>query len=107
MKRVPVRNSVYYYEQCSVHVRTNSIRPASANSQGTDLSDTFQFLEQINGVQLDQYTMVSYDVRSLFTNVPLKERIDTNYKLIRVYVIVAYHFYQKYIYIMITLNMFF
>ena len=52
------------------------IRPASVNSHGTDLKDTFQFLEQINGVQLDQYTMISYDVRSLFTNVPLKETID-------------------------------
>ena len=50
------------------------IRPAASSS--TDIKDTFQFVEQVNGMDLTDKFMVSYDVRSLFTNVPLAETID-------------------------------
>ena len=54
----------------------NIIRPAASNTIGTDLKDTFQFVEQVNGIDLSNKYMVSYDVKSLFTNVPLVETID-------------------------------
>ena len=52
------------------------IRPASLNKFGTDLKDTFQFVNQIKTVDMGGSVMVSLDVRSLFTNVPLYETID-------------------------------
>ena len=42
----------------------------------TDLKDTFHFVEQIKSVDLSTGVMVSFDVKSLFTNVPLQETID-------------------------------
>ena len=53
----------------------NIIKPASTNKFDTDLKDSFQFLSHLEGFNLNNYFMVSYDVRSLFTNVPLKETI--------------------------------
>ena len=53
----------------------NIIKPASTNKFDTDLKDSFQFLNHLEGFNLNNYFMVSYDVRSLFTNVPLKETI--------------------------------
>ena len=43
----------------------NIIKPASRNIHGTDLHDTFQFLEQIPDVDLSNVFMVSFDVQSL------------------------------------------
>ena len=49
------------------------------------LKDSFTFVEQIKGMNSDNTFMASYDVKSLFTNVPLDEVInicaDTLYKL--------------------------
>ena len=42
---------------------------------GTDANNTFQFVEQIRKEDLSSVHMVSFDVRSLFTNVPLKKTI--------------------------------
>ena len=53
----------------------NIIKPAPTNKFNTDLKDSFQFLNHLEGFNLNHYFMVSYDVRSLFTNVPLKETI--------------------------------
>ena len=53
----------------------NIIKPASTNKFDTDLKDSFQFLNHLEGFNLKYYFMVSYDFRSLFTNVPLKETI--------------------------------
>ena len=55
---------------------TRIIKPASINRHGTDLTDTFQFVRQTTGMDLSGKFMVSFDVKSLFTNVPLKETID-------------------------------
>ena len=52
------------------------IAPATTNSHGTDLSDTFTFVDQIKDMDMTGMIMVSYDVRSLFTNVPLQKTID-------------------------------
>ena len=38
--------------------------------------DTFSFISQIKNANLSKKCLVSYDVTSLFTNIPLKETID-------------------------------
>ena len=52
------------------------IAPAKVSSHGTDLHSTFTFVDQIKDVDMTGLVMVSYDVRSLFTNVPLQRTID-------------------------------
>ena len=52
------------------------IKPASRNCHGTDITSTFTFVDQMKEVDLSNLHMVSYDVRSLFTNVPLNRTID-------------------------------
>ena len=44
--------------------------------------DTFSFVSQVKNANLSQKSLVSYDVTSLFTNVPLKETIDIAINLI-------------------------
>ncbi|KAL9988078.1 hypothetical protein ACROYT_G002479 [Oculina patagonica] len=39
-------------------------------------SDTFTFIREINGLSMEGKFMVSFDVESLFTNIPLSECID-------------------------------
>ena len=51
------------------------IKPAATCSLGTDLDNTFSFVEQISKQNLSNMVMVSFDVRSLFTNIPLKKTI--------------------------------
>ena len=38
--------------------------------------DAFSFVSQINSANLSRKFLVSYDVTSLFTNIPLQETID-------------------------------
>ena len=38
--------------------------------------DTFSFVSQIKNANLSKKSLVSYDVTSLFTNIPLQETID-------------------------------
>ena len=51
------------------------IKPAAYSSLGTYSNNTFQFVEQIRQQDLPHVYMASFDVRSLFTNVPLKKTI--------------------------------
>ena len=51
------------------------IQPAAKNSFGTDLENTFQFVNQVRHCELKDLYMVSFDVRSLFTNIPLNKTI--------------------------------
>ena len=51
------------------------IKPAAASSLGTDLINTFQFVEQIGRKDLSDVHMISFDVKSLFTNIPLNKTI--------------------------------
>ena len=55
---------------------TDMLKPISSNRHGSDVKDTFDFVDRIKDKDLQQYHMVSFDVCSLFTNVPLKETID-------------------------------
>ena len=52
------------------------IQPAAVNCHGTDLNDTFQFVSQLRDQDLSDCILASFDVQSLFTNVPLAETID-------------------------------
>ena len=40
------------------------------------ISDSFSFVQELNKIDASNKFMVSFDVVSLFTNIPLKERID-------------------------------
>ena len=51
------------------------IKPAASNTLGTDLENTFSFVNQIKNIDVTGAKMVSFDVRSLFTNIPLKKAI--------------------------------
>ena len=44
--------------------------------------DTFSFVSQIKNANLSKTFLVSYDVTSLFTNIPLQETIDIAINLI-------------------------
>ena len=44
--------------------------------------DTFSFVSQIKNANLSKKCLVSYDVTSLFTNIPLQETIDIAINLI-------------------------
>ena len=44
--------------------------------------DTFYFLSQIKNANLSRKFLVSYDITSLFTNIPLQETIDIAISLI-------------------------
>ena len=44
--------------------------------------DTFSFVSQMKNANLSKKLLVSYDVTSLFTNIPLKETIDMAINLI-------------------------
>ena len=52
------------------------IKPAATSSLGTDLTNTFQFVEQIGRKDLSDVHMISFDVKSLFTNIPLNKTIN-------------------------------
>ena len=52
------------------------IQPAAVNKHGTDLKDTFQFVSQFADQDVSDCTLVSFDVQSLFTNVPLAGTIN-------------------------------
>ena len=49
---------------------------------GCSCKDTFSFVSQIKNANISGKFMVSYDVTSLFTNIPLQETIDTAINLI-------------------------
>ena len=44
--------------------------------------DTFSFVSQIKNANLSKKFLVSYDVTSLFTNIPLQETIDITINLL-------------------------
>ena len=44
--------------------------------------DTFSFVSQIKNANLSKQFLVSYDVTSLFTNIPLQETIDITIYLV-------------------------
>ena len=57
----------------SMYPKLSNLRPS--NTLGTDLESTFSFVNQIKNIDVTGAKMVSFDVRSLFTNIPLKKAI--------------------------------
>ena len=51
------------------------IKLAASNTLGTDLENKFSFVNQIKNIDVTGAKMVSFDVHSLFTNIPLKKAI--------------------------------
>ena len=52
-----------------------NLKPLSINA--STVTDIFTFTEEIQGMEInDQDILVSYDVSSLFTNVPVNETIE-------------------------------
>ena len=51
------------------------VKPVASNVLGTDLDNTFQYFKQIREKGISRNLMVSFDVRSLFTNIPLMKTI--------------------------------
>ena len=51
------------------------IKPAATSSLGINLTNTFQFVEQKGRKDLSDVHMISFDVKSLFTNIPLNKTI--------------------------------
>ena len=51
------------------------LKPLSVNDH--TVSDIFQFAEELHGMEINDHgILVSYDVSSLFTNVPVDETIE-------------------------------
>ena len=51
------------------------IKPELNNSK-VILKDSFDFVNKISKISNENYTMVSFDVESLFTNIPINETIE-------------------------------
>ena len=49
--------------------------------------DTFSFISQIKNANLSKKILVSFDVTSLFTNIPLQETIDIAINLISIIIL--------------------
>ena len=63
-----VENEIYCY---IAFIAISSLVP-----NGYSCKDTFSFVSQIKNANLSRKALVSYNVTSLFTNVPLQETID-------------------------------
>ena len=55
---------------------TELLEPVRRELAVHSLKDSFEFIELVRNVELTQHKMLSLDVESLFTNVPLKETVD-------------------------------
>ena len=58
----------------------NLFSPLATNDYSC--KDTFSFVSQIKNANLSEKVLVSYDLTSLFTNIPLQETIDIAINLI-------------------------
>ena len=70
----PIVSSINTYNYHLAKYLCNLLQPYLPSSYS--ISDTFSFVQELNTVDLSNKFMVSFDVASLFTNIPLKESID-------------------------------
>ena len=55
---------------------TKILEPVRSNDLSFCLRNTYQFLDEFKNIDITSSTMVSFDVVSLFTNIPLNKTID-------------------------------
>ena len=71
----PILSATGTYNYALAKWLDEKLKPLSVNRY--TISDTFAFAEEIQNLEVDENDiLVSYDVTSLFTNVPLKETIE-------------------------------
>ena len=71
----PILSATGTYNYALAKWLDEKLKPLSVNRY--TISDTFSFAEEIQNLDIDENDiLVSYDVTSLFTNVPLQETIQ-------------------------------
>ena len=76
----PIALSIGTFDYNLAHFLRDLFSPLVPNDYSC--KDTFSFVSQIKNANLSKKSFVSYDVTSLFTNIPLKETIDIVINLI-------------------------
>ena len=77
LRPIPSSKSTFDYNIAHFLCDLSSLVP-----NGYSYKDTFSFVSQIKNANLSKKFLVSYDVTSLFTNIPLQETIDIGINLI-------------------------
>ena len=75
-----VRFFIYTFNYNLVHVLCDLLSPLVSNDYSC--KDTFSFVSQIKNTNLSKKFLVSYNVTSLFTNIPLPDTINMTINLI-------------------------
>ena len=70
----PIVSSINTYNYRLAKYLCNLLQPYLPTTYS--ISDSFSFIQELNTIDLSNKFMVSFDVASLFTNIPLKESID-------------------------------
>ena len=76
----PIVSSLGTFNYNLAHLLCDFLSPLVPNDYSC--KDTFSFVSQIKNANLSKRFLVSYDVTSLFTNIPLQETIDIAINLI-------------------------
>ena len=76
----PIVSSKSTFNNNLAHFLCDLLSPSVPNDYSC--KDTFSFISQIKNANLSRRFLVSYDVTSLFTNIPLQETIDIVINLI-------------------------
>ena len=79
-KLLPIVSSIGTFNYYLARFLCHLLSPLVPNDYSCE--DTFSFVSQIKNANLSKRFLVSYDVTSLFTNIPLQETIDIAINLI-------------------------
>ena len=79
-KRRPIVSSIGNFNYNVARFLCDILSPLVPNDYSC--RDTFSFVYQIENANLSKKILVSYDVTSLFTNIPLQETVDIAINLI-------------------------
>ena len=76
----PINSSIKAYNYSLAKYLSNMVTPIIPEQHSA--KDSFSFIKEIQQLNYEQYFLCSYDVVSLFTNIPLEETIDLAVNLI-------------------------
>ena len=76
----PINSSIKAYNYSLAKYLSNMVTPIIPEQHSA--KDSFSFVKEIQQLNYEQYFLCSYDVVSLFTNIPLEETIDLAVNLI-------------------------